>query len=81
MQVITWDMRKSAKLPPGWNPEPFRLKDGRTVACPFDGRQPYIVRPHCVSMSDNVIWARKLSDDYRAFADSDGRQGAFPVRH
>jgi hypothetical protein len=60
MKIITWDQLQSAALPPGWDPVPYRLTSGALISCPFDGRQPYIVKPRKVNMQDNIAWAVAL---------------------
>lgn len=68
MQVVTWDQRTTATVPPEWQPVPYTLNTGATISCPFDGRQPYIVRPVSVSIADNIAWATKMRRDYEDYS-------------
>jgi hypothetical protein len=82
MMIVTWATRASAKLPAGWQPVPLTLKNGATIRCPYDGVQPFIVRPQLADLRANIAWAMKLKSDYVQFAGDIARsdpQGASAV--
>ena len=59
MMVVTWADRATAKLSPGWMPVPLTLRNGTTIRCPYDGAQPFIVRPQSADLRANIAWAAK----------------------
>jgi hypothetical protein len=70
MVIVTWATRQGAKLPQGWDPVPLTLKNGATIRCPYDGAQPYIVRPQSADIAANIAWATKMKSDYMKFSDA-----------
>ena len=70
MIIVTWATRQGAKLPQGWDPVPLTLKNGTTIRCPYDGTQPYIVRPQSADIAANIAWATKMKSDYTKFSDA-----------